>query len=147
MMKIAITGTTRGLGKYLLDYYKKHNSLITYNRGDNIDRFLHEIEEVDLLISSSYLDGYQIDLFDRTKNSVKKMVVIGSIAADNPDPYLLEYSLNKKILQDKIEVPNKNILYLKLTGLSYQKPEAIVDTINLWLKNPIFKTIEFYPNE
>lgn len=146
-MKIAITGTTRGLGKYLLDSFSKDNTLITFNRGDNINHFLHKVKGVDLFISSSYLDGYQVDLFDKTKNIVEKMVVIGSIAADNQDLDLPEYSFNKKILQDKIQIPNENILYLKLTGLSYHKPQAIVNVIKLWLQNPIFKTVEFYPYE
>jgi methionine synthase II (cobalamin-independent) len=146
-MKIAITGTTRGLGKYLFDSFSVDNTVITFNRGDNLNYFLHGIKGVDLFISSSYLDGYQVQLFDQTKNIVEKMVVIGSIAADNQDPYLPEYSVNKRTLQDKIQIPNENILYLKLTGLSYRKPQAIVDVINLWLQNPIFKTVEFYPDE
>jgi len=121
-MKIAITGTTRGLGKYLFDSFSVDNTVITFNRGDNLNYFLHGIKGVDLFISSSYLDGYQVQLFDQTKNIVEKMVVIGSIAADNQDPYLPEYSVNKRTLQDKIQIPNENILYLKLTGLSYRKP-------------------------
>lgn len=146
-MNIAITGTTRGLGKYLFDYYKINNNIIKFNRGDSIRSFIHEINNIDLLINNSYLDGYQNQLFDSTINKVKKMVVMGSIAADNPDPSNPEYSKNKKILQEKIKQFNSNILYLKLTGKSYKNFDSIVSTIDLWINNPVIKSVEFYPYE
>ena len=146
-MKIAITGTTRGLGKHLYNVFKLDNDIITFNREDNFEEFVKKVEDTDLLINNSYLDGRQVELFDRTIDKIKRTIVIGSIAADNPDPRLAEYSKQKKLLQDKVDIYNKKILYLQLTGLGYQHPESIVECINLWLNNPSIKSINFYAYE
>lgn len=144
-MNFAITGTTRGLGKHLYDYFKQNHSVITFNRGDSIEEFIKKISHVDVLVHNSYLNGYQNHLFDRSIDLVKKHIVVGSVAADSPDLSLPIYSINKKKLQDRIQSCKKNVLYLKVSGQAYGQPKLIIDMINLWIKNPIVKTIEFYP--
>lgn len=146
-MRLAITGTTRGLGKQLFQYYQKDHKVITFNRGDNIERFIDNLSDIDILINNSYLNGYQNKLFDRTIDIVSRCVVVGSVAADSPDLSLPVYSINKKKLQDKIEHCNKNILYLKISGQAYKQPQTIIDIINLWITNPIIKSVEFYPKQ
>lgn len=151
-MNVAITGTSRGLGDFLYRHWAKKNHYIkTFNRGEDLFQFIEEVKNFDLLINNSYLDGDQNLLFDRTIETVKKTVVMGSVAADYPDPLLPVYSKDKKILQKEIICMNScKVLYLKLTGKSYKNYQMIAEIIDIWVENPVIKNIEFHteiPNE
>lgn len=148
-MKVCITGTTRGLGKILTEHFIKRGcTVVELNRSD--DKIAPAVG-CDLYINNSYADGSQIDIFNSLYNKVNKMVVMGSIASEYPDPSMLEYSYHKKELKDRVlEIANSkenkgDILLLQLTGDSYNDPELILNTIEFWLDNSKITSISFVP--
>lgn len=150
-MKICITGTTRGLGKILFDYYSNNgHEVVGLNR---CDEKINSAVGCDLYINNSYADGYQIDIFNELYTKVKKMVVMGSIASDYPDPDMPIYSKHKAELKNRVlEVVNNieikaDILLLQLTGESYNTPDLIINTINFWLENSKITSISFIPGK
>lgn len=145
MFKVCITGTTRGLGKELKSYFlRKGYFVIGLNKGDNI---VDLAVGCNLFINNAYGDGMQIDIFDALFPRIKNIVVMGSVAADYPDPDMPEYSQHKKELKDRVlEVANtsdSNILLLQLTGKSYNDPELIGRAIDFWLENPTVTSMTF----
>ena len=148
MLKVCITGTTRGLGKSLAEHFiSKGCEVIELNRAD--DKIRSAIG-CDLYINNAYDDALQLNLFNRLYVSVNKMIVMGSVAADYPDPNMPLYSHYKKELKTRVlEIANKklkgkaDILLLELTGASYNDPELIKRTIDFWLDNPKITCVSF----
>jgi len=150
-MKVCITGTTRGIGNVLSEHFKKLGwKVIELNRGDEI---IKSSVGCDLFINNAYINGHQIDIFNQLYASVAKMVVMGSIASDYPDPNMLGYSQHKKELKERVlEVANSSvnkadILLLQLTGDSYNDPNLIIHTIDFWLKYPKITCVSFIPGK
>ena len=148
-MKIAITGTTRGIGKTLSNHFKNLKwEVIELNRGDKI---IESALGCDVFINNAYINGHQIDIFNQLYASVAKMVVMGSIAADYPDPEMPVYSQHKKELKERVlEVANSSvkkadILLLQLTGESYNDEGLVARAIEFWLDNPKVTSMSFVP--
>lgn len=149
MSKVCITGTTRGIGKAIAEHFKQLEwEVIELNRGDVI---VESAVGCDLFINNAYINGHQIDIFNQLYASVAKMVVMGSIAADYPDPDMPAYSQHKKELKERVmDVANTGkykILLLELTGASYNNPELITRVIDLWLEYPTLTAVSFIPGE
>ena len=150
-MKVCITGTTRGIGKTLAEHFKQLEwEVVELNRGDEI---INSAVGCDLLINNAYINGHQIDIFNQLYASVAKMVVMGSIASDYPDPNMPAYSQHKKELKERVlEVANSSvkkadILLLQLTGDSYNDSKLITSTIDFWLANPKITLVSFIPGK
>jgi len=150
-MKVCITGTTRGIGNVLSKHFKKSGwQVIELNRGDEI---IKSGVGCDLFINNAYINGHQIDIFNQLYASVAKMVVMGSIASDYPDPNMLDYSKHKKELKERVlEVANSSvnkadILLLQLTGDSYNDYNLIIRTIDFWLEYPKITCVSFIPGK
>jgi NADP-dependent 3-hydroxy acid dehydrogenase YdfG len=148
MIKVCITGTTRGLGKSLAEHFNsKGYEVVELNRGDVI---VESAIGCDLFINNAYINGHQIDIFNQLYDKVGKMIVMGSVAADYPDPQMPEYSQHKRELKERVlEVASKNanILLLQLTGESYNDTTLIKNTIDFWLDNPKVTCISFVHGE
>jgi len=151
MSKVCITGTTRGIGKSLAEHFNQLGwEVVELNRGDKI---IESAVGCDLFINNAYITGLQIDIFNQLYASVAKMVVMGSIASDYPDPEMPLYSIHKKELKERVlEVANSSatkadILLLQLTGESHNNPKLITDTIDFWLANPTVNCVAFNPGE
>lgn len=149
MFKVCITGTTRGIGKALAEHFKQLEwEVVELNRGDEI---INSSIGCDLFINNAYLHGHQIDIFNQLYASVAKMVVMGSIAARHPDPSMPDYSQYKRDLRDRVldvaDTGKYKILWLELTGYSYNDPELVIDTIDFWLKHPTITSVSFVPGE
>ena len=148
MLKVCITGTTRGLGKLLAEHFNsKGYDVIELNRGDVI---VESAIDCDLFINNAYINGHQIDIFNQLYDKVGKMIVMGSIASDYPDPQMPDYSQHKRELKERVlEVASKNanILLLQLTGESYNDTTLIQNTIDFWLDNPKVTCISFVHGE
>lgn len=148
-MKVCITGTTRGIGQAIAEHFKKLGwEVVELNRGDVI---VESAVGCDLFINNAYINGHQIDIFNQLYASVAKMVVMGSIAADYPDPDMPAYSQHKKELKERVmDVANTGkykILLLELTGASYNDPELVTRIIDLWLDYPTLTSVAFVPGE
>jgi hypothetical protein len=147
--KICITGTTRGLGKELCDYFRSQGHEVHgFQRGDDA---YHGILGCDLFINNAYGDGLQMTLLNSLYGKVGKMVVMGSIASDYPDPLLPEYSKQKKELKERVmelaNIGETPILLLQLSGESYNDPDLICKTIEFWIENPKVTSVSFIPGE
>ena len=149
MSKVCITGTTRGIGKALAEHFRQLKwEVVELNRGDII---IETAKGCDLFINNAYIDGHQIDIFNQLHTSVAKMIVMGSIASDYPDPKMPEYSRLKRELKERVlEVANSSnkksdILLLQLTGESYNDANLITRTIDFWLDNPKVTYMSFVP--
>ena len=150
-MKVCITGTTRGIGKSIAEHFKQLGwQVVELNRGDVI---VESAYGCDLFINNAYINGHQVDIFNQLYASVAKMVVMGSIASDYPDPDMLAYSEHKRVLKERVlEVANSSgkkadILLLQLTGESYNNPKLILRTIDLWLEYPSINCVAFNPGQ
>lgn len=149
MFKVCITGTTRGLGKALKEYFtRKGYFVVGLNRGDDI---VTAAVGCDLFINNAYDGSLQLDLFNELYTRIKNIVIMGSVAADYPDDNMPEYSQHKKELKQRVlEVANtgvSKILLLELTGASYNDPQSIGRTIDFWLDNPTVTSISFVHGE
>jgi len=69
------------------------------NRGDDI---VTSAVGCNLFINNAYGGKLQIDLFNELHSRIKNIVVMGSVAADYPDPSMPEYSQNKKELKQRV---------------------------------------------
>jgi nucleoside-diphosphate-sugar epimerase len=151
MLKVCITGTTRGLGKTLTEYFNyKGHEVIELNRGDDM---IAPALGCDLYINNAYDAGLQIDLFNQLYNGVKKMIVMGSIASENTEPDPSTYSDHKRELKERVlyiansEEEKADILLLQLTGNSYNDSDLVIRTIDFWLDNPKITCVSFVPGE
>lgn len=147
-MNFYITGSTRGLGKYLC----KHFDCTAVNRPIDltvdVDKVIDLFEEGDIVILNAHAN--QIQYVDRLKDKCK-LVVMGSIAATHFDREMPEYSKEKWELEKTVQTistHNKHpILYLQLTSSSYKNYKMIANSIQFWLDNPDITFIGYNINE
>ena len=139
MLKVGITGTTRGLGKALHDHFvKKGHHVIAFNRGSDIS----DAVGCDLFINNTY--GIQIDILNQLYASVGKMIIMGSIVTDFPDVEMPDYTYEKTKLEERVlELNLPNILLLKLSSTAYNDSQVVINAIEYWLANPLVNIISF----
>lgn len=144
MLKVGITGTTRGLGKALHDHFVNKNChVLALNRGSDI---VNSVVGCDLFINNAY--GIQLDLLNQLYASVGKMVVIGSIVTDFPDAEMPEYTTHKSELEKRVLDLNRgNVLLLKVSSTAYNNSQVIINAIEYWLENPLVNVISFRATE
>lgn len=140
MIKVGITGTTRGLGKALHDHFvNKGCWVIAFNRGSDI---VSGAVGCDLFINNAY--DIQTDLLNQLYASVGKMVVMGSIVTDFPDVEMPDYTAQKTKLEERVlELNSSNILLLKLSSTAYNDSQIVINAIEYWLANPLVNVISF----
>jgi len=152
--KVAITGHTRGLGQELAQMFRLLGwEVIGFSKSQGIDiendqaYIIEKIRDCDLFVNNAYANGKQLDLLNASVGLVKNIIIIGSVAADRPDPSMPEYSENKKILQARArefyDSEQSNILLLRLTGKSYADYYLIKRTINFWLEHKTFCEVTY----
>jgi hypothetical protein len=142
MLKVGITGTTRGLGKALHDYFvNKGCWVIAFNRGSDI----REASGCDLFINNAYsIQSTVLELY----STVGKMVVMGSIVTDFPDTEMPDYTQYKTELEEQIlALKSPNILLLKLSSTAYNDSQVVINAIEYWLENPLVNVISFRATE
>jgi hypothetical protein len=139
MLKVGITGTTRGLGKALHDHFvNKGYQVLAFNRGSDISQAVG----CDLLINNTY--GIQMDILNQLYASVGKMIIMGSIVTDFPDVEMPGYTEQKTKLEDRVlELNLPNILLLKLSSTAYNDSQIVINAIEYWLANPLVNVISF----
>jgi hypothetical protein len=139
MLKVGITGTTRGLGQSLHDHFvNKGHHVIAFNRGSDIN----DAVGCDLLINNTY--GIQMDILNQLYASVGKMIIMGSIVTDFPDVEMPNYTVQKTRLEERVlELNLPNILLLKLSSTAYNDSQVVINAIEYWLSNPLVNVISF----
>lgn len=158
-MNVYITGHTRGLGLELYNFFQNQGYNVTgfsHTNGFDIERdfekILQEIIPGSIFVNNAYASGSQIKFVERLDKIVSKMVVSGSIASEYPDPNLVKYSVDKKLLKEtiyKLGLNNSQTKYLhmSLTSSSYQDPQLVLNTLEFWLANPDVIEIGYTVNE
>lgn len=147
-MKFYITGSTKGLGKYLAKYF----NCTSFNRplalNEDINLICNSIEEGSVVILNAHAS--QLEYVKNLKEKCK-LVVMGSIAAINHDPEMLQYSKEKAELEEIVRqfaLYNKYpMLYLQLTSSSYKDFATIARSIEFWLDNPTITFIGYNIND
>jgi len=146
-MTIHVIGHSRGLGEYLYNNFKKefkdvrgYSKTNGYDIEKDLTKICHNVEVDDIVILNAYANGAQEAYLEMLTKYRIRTVVMGSIAAIFPDISNIEYSKNKKDLEDyftNISAESKiPLLYLRLTGSSYDDYQLIYDSIKFWLSNP-----------
>ena len=143
MLKVGISGTTRGLGQALHDYFVNKGCHVTaFNRGSDI----RDAVGCDLFINNTY--GIQMDILNQLYASVGKMVIMGSIVTDFPDVEMPDYTKQKTKLEERVlELNLPNILLLKLSSTAYNDSQIVIDAIEYWLENTLVNVISFRTTE
>jgi len=145
-MTTHIIGHSRGLGEYLYNAFKlEMHDVRGYSRSNgyslerDIAKICYQVEPDDLVILNAYASGTQVDYLKTLEHSHAKVVVMGSIASIFPDVTDAEYSQYKKTLElyfNNISAePKFPMLYLRLTGSSYQDYQLVYNSIKFWLTN------------
>ena len=139
MLKVGITGTTRGLGQALHDHFVNQGcEVIVFNRGSDMNTAVG----CDLFINNTY--GIQMDILNQLYASVGKMIVMGSIVTDFPDVEMPDYTAQKTKLEERVlELNLPNILLLKLSSTAYNDSQVVIDSIEYWLSTPLVNVISF----
>jgi len=149
MSKIFITGHTSGLGKHIYNHFAKQDITgFSFSNGqDIVADFRDIIEQVrgcDLFVNNAYADGIQLPLLNQLHTVVKKMIVIGSVASDFPDPEMPDYTAHKRELESRVlQLSEYDILLLKISSDAYNNPDIILSAIDYWLTNPSVNVISF----
>jgi hypothetical protein len=139
MLKVGITGTTRGLGQALHDHFVNQGcDVIVFNRGSDMSSAVG----CDLFINNTY--GIQMDILNQLYASVGKMIVMGSIVTDFPDVEMPDYTAQKTKLEERVlELNLPNILLLKLSSTAYNDSQVVINAVDYWLENPLVNVISF----
>jgi len=139
MLKVGITGTTRGLGQALHDHFVNQGcDVIVFNRGSDMSAAVG----CDLFINNTY--GIQMSILNQLYASVGKMIIMGSIVTDFPDVEMPDYTAQKTKLEERVlELNLPNILLLKLSSTAYNDSQVVINAVDYWLANPLVNVISF----
>jgi hypothetical protein len=148
-MKFYITGSTRGLGKYLAEYFNCIQiDKPSYNLTTDAEQICKDININDIVILNAHAN--QIEYVKLLKDKCR-LVVMGSIASMHPDPQMPEYSESKLELENYVESISTHskypILYLRLTSSSYKNYQLVANSVQFWLSNPDITFIGYNINE
>ena len=146
-MKYYITGSTRGLGKYLAGIFScEAFDRPAYDLTVDFDLVCNNIQDNSVVILNAHAN--QIEYVKRLHNRCK-LVVLGSIATLHPDPNMEKYTQEKIELQNFVEslATHSSILYLRLTSSSYKNYKLVENSIRFWIDNPDITFIGYNVNE
>lgn len=147
-MKYYITGSTRGLGKYLADHFNCECLDRPVDLNTDINTVVNSIEAGSTVILNAHASQlkYVYQLKDKCK-----LVICGSIAAVNPDPSMMKYSEQKYELEKTVQqlaLHSKHpMLYLQLTSSSYRDYDIVARSIQFWVDTPSITFIGYNINE
>jgi|TARA_B110000503_G_scaffold95034_1_gene143087 hypothetical protein len=147
-VKYYITGSTRGLGKFLADYFNCECLDRPVDLNTDIDLVVSSIKEGSTVILNAHASQlkYVYQLKDKCK-----LVICGSIAAVNPDSSMIKYSEEKYDLEKTVTQLSLHskypMLYLRLTSSSYLDYNTVARSIHFWLDNPSITFIGYNINE
>ena len=148
-MKLYVTGSTKGLGAFLVRYFGGEaidRPIVDLNT--DIDNVVNKIEEGSTVILNAHAN--QLEYVQRLKDKCS-LIIMGSIAAVNADPNMLEYSKEKTELEIAVRQLSLHskypMLYLQLTSSSYKDRSLIADSIEFWIDHPQVTSIGYNIND
>jgi len=170
-MEIVITGHTAGIGKALYDHFVNNGDKVKglsrsngYDIEHNFAEVVDTVKGCDLFINNAYRDQQQLKLFNAVKDSVSKIVCMGSISRLYPELIPTDYVHDKQALYDACRLHNLTpnscpVLHLDLAFIENTNVEAndptaftsdnhitfaqIISAVDYWLENPVITNIEF----
>ena len=168
-MKCIITGHTAGVGKAMYEHFQaKGWEVIGMSRANGYDisieqdKIVREAEGCDVFINNAYCNEAQTELVKALHTKVKKMIVLGSVAADYHDTLWKGYGGHKKRLEETCKelslIDDKSlatIFYMKLGFCENSLwPDKLDDdykatysdllaAVDLWLAHPKLRAVEF----
>lgn len=107
MLKVAITGHTRGLGAALFERFSVNDMVSGLSRSNGCDirhisKICDAVKDADIFINNAYDRYSQVDLlyavYDMWKDQDKKIINIGSLASVGIRDSIKHYSIHKKAL-------------------------------------------------
>ncbi len=147
-MKFYILGSTRGLGQHLAEHFNCERFDRPLDLNTDIEEISNTIKDNSVVILNAHAS--QLKYVEKLKDRCR-LVIMGSIAAVNFDPNMLDYSREKSILEKTVQQMALHskypMLYLQLTSSSYKNYTLIINSIEFWLKNPAVTFIGFDINE
>lgn len=147
-MKFYITGSTKGLGKHLAECFNCEAFNRPLDLNSDIEKICRNIEADSTVILNAHAS--QLEYIYRLKDRCN-LVIMGSIAAINPDTEMPKYSKEKNKLEKTVQQLALHntypMLYLQLTSSSYKNYSMIANTIQFWLDNPDITFIGYNINE
>ncbi len=147
-MKFYILGSTRGLGQHLAEHFDCERFDRPLDLNKDIEKICDAIKDHSTVILNAHAS--QLKYVEKLKDRCK-IVIMGSIAAVNFDPNMLDYSREKSELEKTAQhmaLHSKYpMLYLQLTSSSYKNHTLIINSIKFWLENPSTTFIGFNINE
>jgi len=157
LKKCAITGGSRGLAQAWVQHFgNKQDWQIQafaqstgYDLHKDLERVINQSESSDLFINNAHDQQLQLKLLNHLHTSVKRMIVCGSVAADDlaAHPDEPQYGQNKRDLEWRTShlIHNSpcDILYLKLSGTAYHNSKLIMHITDLWLNEGGFNQVHF----
>lgn len=156
-MKIAITGHTSGLGKYLFTKLQDEHIVYGFSRSNNYalpEKFNEVAEQAiqcDIFINNAYVDDIQAKFIEYCSNKVS-IITCGSMGADYThwnkkyysDKFLIESTHKRYKKNSKLPMLLLKMGYLEnypqYESISY---EQILNGILFWMKNQRASIIEF----
>lgn len=147
-MKFYILGSTRGLGQHLAEHFNCERFDRPFDLNKDIGEICNAIKDDSLVILNAHAS--QLKYVEKLKDRCR-LIIMGSIAAVNFDPNMLDYSQEKSTLEKTVQQMALHskypMLYLQLTSSSYKNRTLIINSIEFWLKNPEVTFIGFDINE
>lgn len=105
-MKIAITGSTGGLGTALTTVFCDHNIIkLDRDKGFDLEKNLDDfvLSDFDVYINNAYSSFRQTELlyklFDKNRDRKSIIISIGSVSSDGNKDYINEYAVHKASLE------------------------------------------------
>jgi hypothetical protein len=160
-MKCIITGHTSGIAKVIYEHLKAQGWEVIgvsrttgYDLTTDLDKVVTLSEGADLFINCANVGRAQLELLEKLHDTVKHMIVFGSVAGDFHQQLQTEYSEHKcdlaKRCFDLSLKPNVSILHLNIsmledavTGDVLISYKEVIDTIEFWLSNPRIRSIAY----
>jgi len=147
-MNFYILGSTRGLGQYLAEHFVCERVDRPFDLNIDIEEICNTIKDNSVVILNAHAS--QLKYVEKLKERCK-LVIMGSIAAVNFDPNMLDYSQEKCTLEKTVQQMALHskypMLYLQLTSSSYKNYTLVANSIQFWLENPAITFMGFDINE
>jgi len=152
-MKIAISGTSGGFGKYAKEQWEGSNEVVRVNLRDSIEDIINVVEDCDVFLNNAYSkDTKQSDVFYEVfnlwLNQNKIIINFGTSAVLENGAFSPKYVTNKKHLINLAQTLNQSNPYKKVRVVNFnpgtlENNKIFGDTFNKLKFKDLFNILEF----